>query len=198
MVVLIVAAALTLMLVAGVVMSRRDAGPALEGALRGDPTGSPAPDFELRTLSGKPVRLSDYRGKAVLLNFWATWCAPCRIEMPWLVDLQAQHREHGFEVLGIAMEDTASETIQAFADEMKVNYTILRGRNAVGDAYNVHGLPTTFYIDRAGRISGVSRGLVRRAELEKKIDVIIASSADDAQHAHDHDHAEGDAHDHEH
>lgn len=195
-VVLVVAVTVALMLLAGVLLSRRDPGPAIEGALRGDPTGAPAPDFELRTLDGEPVRLSDYRGKAVLLNFWATWCTPCKIEMPWLVELQQQHRDHGFEIIGIAMEDTASDKIRAFAQEMRVNYTIVRGRNAVGDAYNVHGLPTTFYVDRAGRISGVSRGLVQRAELEKKIDAIIASSPDAAsEHAHDHD---GGDHDHAH
>jgi peroxiredoxin len=197
-IVLAVVLTVAFMLAAGVHLSRRSAEPGLT-ALRGDPTGQLAPDFELASLDGQTVRLSDFRGKAVLLNFWATWCAPCKIEMPWFVQFQEEHREHGFEVIGIAMEDTDSAAIREFADELGVNYTLLRGRNAVGDAYGVRGLPTTFYIDRAGRIAGRSLGLVSRRDIAKKIDEIVASSPDEREHDHaqpSHDHGAADDHSH--
>ena len=73
--------------------------------------GKPAPDFELKSLEGKTVRLSDYHGKAVLLNFWATYCGPCKVEMPWLVELQKQYGPEGLQIVGVAMDDASQEDI---------------------------------------------------------------------------------------
>lgn len=100
---------------------------------------SPAPDFTLESLDGKSVRLSDLRGKAVLLNFWATWCGPCKIETPWLVELQNQYGAQGLQVIGVAMDDSGKEDIAKFAKDMGVNYPILIGKEAVGDEYG--GVP---------------------------------------------------------
>src|SRR6202048_3441856 len=94
-----------------------------------------APDFSLESLEGKTVRLSDFRGKAVLLNFWATWCQPCKIEMPWFVELQKQYGGQGLQVLGIAMDDASPADIAKFAKDLGVNYPVLVGKEAVGDAY---------------------------------------------------------------
>src|SRR6516162_3786104 len=91
----------------------------------GDVRGKVAPDFDLVSLDGERVKLSDYRGKAVLLNFWATWCSPCKVEMPWFVDLQKKYGTDGLVILGIAMDDTETPKIAQFASEMGVNYPVL-------------------------------------------------------------------------
>src|SRR6202795_857991 len=82
----------------------------------------PAPDFALQSLDGKTLHLSDFRGKAVVLNFWATWCGPCKIEMPWFVDLQRQYGPAGLQFLGVAMDDASTKDIAEFTNSMKVNY----------------------------------------------------------------------------
>jgi peroxiredoxin len=103
---------------------------------RGGPASAPhltqsslAPDFSLESLDGKTMRLSDLRGKAVLLNFWATWCGPCKIEMPWFVDLQNQYGSEGLQIVGVAMDDASKEDIGKFAKDLGVNYPILIGKN---------------------------------------------------------------------
>lgn len=136
-------------------------------ALVGDVRGAQAPDFELVSLDGRKVKLSDFRGKAVVLNFWATWCAPCKIEMPWFVDLQKQYGSDGLEIVGVAMDDSDPSKIAQFASEMGVNYPVLLGTNKVSEAYgDVEYLPTTFYINRTGRIVGKVAGLITKAEIE--------------------------------
>jgi len=132
--------------------------------LVGDVRGVAAPDFELTSLDGKRVKLSDYRGKAVLLNFWATWCGPCKIEMPWFVELQKEYGPQGLQIVGVAMDDASRDEIQKFVKEMGVNYTILLGKEAVGQQYGgVDVLPTTFFIDRDGKIVSREFGLQSRS-----------------------------------
>src|SRR5579862_2558785 len=114
---------------------------------------SPAPDFSLQSLDGKTTHLSDFRGKAVLLNFWATWCGPCKIEMPWLVDMQKKYGPQGLQIVGVAMDDTDDKEIGEFAHKMGVNYIVLKGSEKVGDLYGgVDRLPLTYYLDRSGKI----------------------------------------------
>ena len=131
----------------------------------------PAPDFTLQSLDGRTVRLSDFRGKAVVLNFWATWCAPCRVEMPWLVELSRRYRAQGVEVVGVSLDDPGQEQeVAKFARERNVDYTILLGSNAVGDAYGgARFLPQTFFIDRDGRIVKSTVGITTESDLEKNI-----------------------------
>jgi thiol-disulfide isomerase/thioredoxin len=131
---------------------------------------SPAPDFTLESLDGGNMRLSDFRGKAVLLNFWATWCGPCKIEMPWFVDLQNQYGPQGLQIVGVAMDDSGKEDIAKFAEEMGVNYPVLLGKEAVGDAYGgVPALPESFFIGRDGKIVDKIIGLKGKAEIEDSI-----------------------------
>jgi thiol-disulfide isomerase/thioredoxin len=131
---------------------------------------SPAPDFSLESLDGKTTRLSDFRGKAVLLNFWATWCGPCKIEMPWFVDFQKQYGSQGLQIVGVAMDDASKEDIGKFAKDMGVNYPILIGKEAVGDQYGgVPALPETFLIARDGKIVDKIIGLRGKAEIEDAI-----------------------------
>jgi cytochrome c biogenesis protein CcmG/thiol:disulfide interchange protein DsbE len=140
------------------------------GSQTGDLKGRPAPDFSLESLDGKTVRLSDYKGKAVLLNFWATWCQPCKIEMPWFEDLQKQYGAQGLQVVGVAMDDASKQDIAKFAKDMGVNYPILIGKEAVGDSYGgVQFLPSSFFIDRDGNIVDHVFGLKSRSEIEDDI-----------------------------
>jgi peroxiredoxin len=130
----------------------------------------PAPDFTLESLDGKNVSLSDLRGKAVLLNFWATWCAPCKIEMPWFVDLQREYGSQGLQIVGVAMDDSSKEDIAKFAKDMGVNYPVLLGKEAVGEAYGgVPALPESFFIGRNGKIVDKIIGLKGKAEIEDAI-----------------------------
>jgi peroxiredoxin len=129
-----------------------------------------APDFSLESLDGKTMRLSDLRGKAVLLNFWATWCGPCKIEMPWFVDLQNQYGSQGLQIVGVAMDDASKEDIGKFAKDMGVNYPILIGKESVGDQYGgVPALPESFLIGRDGKIVEKIIGLEGKAEIEDAI-----------------------------
>ena len=140
--------------------------------------GGAAPDFTLQSLEGKPIRLSDFRGKPVVLNFWATWCGPCKIEMPWFVDFQKQYGPAGVQFLGVAMDDASTKDIAEFAESMKVNYPILIGKESVGDAYGgVQFLPETFYIDRNGKIIDKAFGLKGRGEIEDDIKKIVAQNS---------------------
>ena len=133
-----------------------------------------APDFALQSLAGKTVRLSDFRGKAVLLNFWATWCEPCKIEMPWFVELQKQYGPQGFEIVGVSMGDDTPTEVAKFAQTMGVDYPILVGkeaqRDSVADLYGgVQFLPVSIYIDRDGKIVNKIFGLKSRSEIEDSI-----------------------------
>ena len=172
-IIILVAMVVTIMLVFGFQMVRRTSDP---GALAGTKLkGSPAPEFSLQSLDGKTVSLADYRGKAVLLNFWATWCEPCKIEMPWFVELQKQYGPEGLQVLGIAMDDASQEDIAKFANSMGVNYPILLGKEAVGDAYGgVQFLPATFYIGRDGKVIDKVFGLKGRGEIEENVKKALA------------------------
>jgi peroxiredoxin len=171
-VIILVAMVVTIMLVFGFQMTRRpsnraNAGPSLAGQM--------APEFALQSLDNKTVHLADFRGKAVLLNFWATWCEPCKIEMPWFVELQKQYGPEGLQVVGIAMDDASQEDIARFANDMGVNYPILIGKEAVGDAYGgVQFLPATFYIGRDGKVLERVFGLKGKGEIEENIKKALA------------------------
>lgn len=135
------------------------------------PRGSVAPVFELKSIpDGKATRLASFRGKAVLLNFWATWCGPCKIEMPWLVDLQKKYGPEGLQIVGVAMDDTSDKEIADFAHKMGVNYVVLKGSEKVGDLYGgVDRLPLTYYIDRSGKVVDETIGLAGEAVIEDGI-----------------------------
>ncbi len=137
-----------------------------------------APDFSLESLDGKSLRLSDFRGKAVLLNFWATWCGPCKIEMPWFVDLQKEYGSQGLQIVGVAMDDASKEDISKFAKDMGVNYPILIGKESVGDEYGgVPALPESFLISRDGKIVDKIIGLRGKAEIEDDVKKALDTQA---------------------
>ncbi|MGB9605142.1 MAG: peroxiredoxin family protein [Bryobacteraceae bacterium] len=143
-----------------------------------------APDFTLRDADGKLVRLSDYRGKVVLLNFWATWCPPCRLEIPWFIEFQRQHQHRGLVVLGISMDEDGWEVVRPFIQRLGVNYRILLGDDTVAQLYGgVESLPTTFLIDREGRIASVHIGLVSKSRYERDLAELLGAETGSAGRA---------------
>lgn len=172
-VIIVVAMVVTVMIVFGLQMARRNSGQTASAGP--NMTGQAAPDFTLESLDGKTVHLSDFRGKAVLLNFWATWCQPCKIEMPWFAELQKQYGPQGLQVIGIAMDDASPKEIGEFAHDLGVNYPILVGKEEVGNAYGgVQFLPATFYIGRDGKVVDKVFGLKGRHEIEDSIKKALA------------------------
>ena len=134
--------------------------------------GAVAPDFELKLLDakGKTMKLSGLKGKAVILDFWATYCQPCKIEMPWFVDLQKQYGPQGLQVVGVATDDEDEKTISEFSKKMGVNYPILLGTENVAQSYGgLPGLPTTFFIDRSGKVVAREVGLVSESKIVDNI-----------------------------
>ena len=146
--------------------------------LVGNVQGVQAPDFTLASLDGSKVRLSDFRGKAVLLNFWATWCPPCKVEMPWFEQLQTQYGKDGLVVIGVAMDDSKPATIAKFANDLGVNYPVLLGTDHVSDEYgDVQYLPTTFYIGRDGLIVDKMTGLLDRKDIEDAVKKTLSTTS---------------------
>lgn len=135
----------------------------------------PAPDFTLTDANGNSVKLSDYRGKVVLLNFWATWCGPCAIEIPWFIEFEQAYKSRGFEVLGVSMDDEGWKAVKPFVTEHKINYRVALGNDSVAQLYGgIDSLPTTFIIDRAGKIAYPPHvGLVGRNEYVNQIESLL-------------------------
>ena len=137
-----------------------------------------APDFALKDADGKAVRLSDYKGKVVLLNFWATWCGPCKLEMPWFVEFERKYRNQGFAVIGVSMDEEGWAVIKPFISDMAVNYRIVQGDDTTASLYGgVESLPTTFIIDRNGRVAATHIGLRSKSVFEDDIKQLLGSKA---------------------
>jgi len=136
----------------------------------------PAPDFSLKDTDGRAVSLSDYKGKVVLLNFWATWCGPCKIEIPWFIEYEQKLKDKGFAVVGVSMDDDGWDAVRPFMKEHSVNYRMLMGNEMVAQQYGgVDALPTTFIIDREGRIASTHVGLVSRREYDNDIQALLST-----------------------
>lgn len=136
--------------------------------------GKAAPGFILKDAQGKPVSLSAYKGKVVLLNFWATWCAPCRVEMPWFEEFSAKYRDKGLVVLGISMDEGGWKPIQTAVAKLKVTYPIALGNPAVAKLYGIGELlPETFIIDRTGKIQAVKEGFGNKDEFDSEIKKLL-------------------------
>ncbi len=142
--------------------------------------GKKAPAFTLTDVHGKKISLASYKGKAVQLNFWATWCAPCKIETPWLIDLQKQYSPQGFEILGVSFDDLDKDDqkklaadiadIAKGAQQLHIPYPVLIDGDSISKPYgDVEVFPTSFFIDRSGTIVGYSSGLTSKDELENNI-----------------------------
>ena len=143
----------------------------------GPAIGAVAPDFTLKVLGeegDKTIQLSSLRGKAVLINFWATYCGPCKVEMPWLIELQKKYGPQGFQILGVADDDAGEKAIVDFSKKMGLNYPVLQGVNSMHDIYPGDGLPLSVYIDRSGKVVYRVVGLVSESVMEDNIKKSLA------------------------
>jgi len=142
--------------------------------------GKQAPGFALEDLSGKKVSLASYRGKAVLINFWATWCAPCKIETPWLVELRNQYAPQGFEILGISADDIDRDDPKKLGEEKKeiahsaqqlhISYPVLIDGASLDKPYGgLDELPMSFFVDRSGKVVAAQMGLTSKDDIEGNI-----------------------------
>ena len=134
-----------------------------------------APDFSLPDAQGRTIRLSAFRGKAVVLNFWATWCNPCRIEIPWFVDFQQRYESRGFSVIGVSLDEDGWEAVRPFLVKQGVNYPIVMGGDQAAQLYGgLESLPVTLIVDRSGRVAATHVGLVSKSVYEKDIEAVLA------------------------
>jgi cytochrome c biogenesis protein CcmG/thiol:disulfide interchange protein DsbE len=146
-----------------------------------------APPFSLQDMQGRRIDLAQYRGKVVLLNFWATWCAPCKLETPWLIELRNQYAKQGFEVLGVSSQgddatpkDTTEwnqdkQAIEKFVHQERIPYPVLLGGDSIAQPYGgVADLPTSFYVNRKGIVVAAQMGLTSESEMAANIRKALA------------------------
>ena len=143
-------------------------------------TNESEPDVAFKNLDGQDVRLDAYKGKVVLVNFWATWCEPCQIEIPWLIEMQQKYSSKGFTILGVDVDDESNKDVSAYVSKevfnvngqkLPMNYPVLRGNDAVADKFGgLLGYPTSFLISRDGKIVKKVQGLLDFEEITKAIE----------------------------
>ena len=143
-------------------------------AQEASPPRTAAPEWKLTDLKGELVKSSDFRGKVLILDFWATWCAPCRVEIPHFVELQKQYGGKGLMVVGVSLDEQGPDVVKEFVKQFRVSYPIVSGNEKVAEAYGeINGLPTTFVIDREGRIVGRHIGYNDKETFEKEVQSLL-------------------------
>jgi peroxiredoxin len=166
--------------------SSADASAPPEEEMKSPLEGKPAPAFTLENLQGQKVSLASYKGKAVLVNFMATWCAPCKVETPWLIQLREQYGPQGFEILGVSTDELDKDDkkmnaqdkadIAKFVANMHIDYPVLIDGDSISHPYGgIDALPTSFFVDRSGKVIAATIGLHDRDELEANIKKALAS-----------------------
>ena len=132
-----------------------------------------APDFTLKDLSGKDVKLSDYKGRVVIIEFWATWCPPCRTSIPALEKLHKTYSSKGLTILAVSMDDGDWDRVRDFCKERNITYTVLQGTDQVSTKYTVRMIPTTYLVDRQGMIQKRYIGEMNEERIEKDIQALL-------------------------
>jgi len=139
--------------------------------------GQPAPDFTLPDSTGSPIKLSAYKGKVVLLDFWATWCEGCKVEIPWYVEFQNKYGKEGLTAIGVSMDDDGWKSVKPFLEEHKLNYPVVIANQDLANRYGgLPSLPMTLLIDRNGKISESHAGMVDKDAFENKIKALLHES----------------------
>lgn len=136
-----------------------------------------APDFSLKDADDKDLKLSDQKGKVVVVNFWATWCHGCQLEIPWYIEFQKKYEKQGLVVIGISMDEDGWKSVRPWLTEKQVNYPIVIGNQALADRYGLNGMPLTALVDRDGKIADVHVGVVEKDATEQKIQALLKQSA---------------------
>jgi peroxiredoxin len=137
----------------------------------------PAADFTLNDSKGVSVKLSDYKGKVVLLDFWATWCEGCKVEIPWYMEFQNKYKENGLFVVGVSMDEDGWKSVKPFLEEKKVNYPVVIGNWDLANLFGITALPVTLLIDRDGKIADLHVGMVDRDAFEREIQILLKEKA---------------------
>jgi peroxiredoxin len=132
-----------------------------------------APDFTLTDAKGTPVKLSAYKGRVVLLDFWATWCTGCKVEIPWYMEFQNKYKKSGLSALGVSMDDDGWKSVKPFLRQHKINYPIVIGNWDMGDRFGFSSMPATLLIDRGGKIADLHVGIVDKDAFESEIEILL-------------------------
>jgi thiol-disulfide isomerase/thioredoxin len=147
---------------------------AAERSSEGEGAMVKAPDFSLPDLEGNTVKFSDFEGKVVLVDFWATWCGPCKLEVPHLVALHREYRDEGFEVIGIALDNGGAQVVEPFVKKNAIPYSVVIGNREVATAFGgLTAIPTAFLIDRSGNIVQKYVGYTDKAVFEEQIKQLL-------------------------
>ncbi len=159
-----------ILVVAGAMLAGCSSPHSVKAAVKAEKDRNHAPDFSVKDASGAAFHLSDYKGKVVLLNFWATWCGPCQIEIPWFMDFENTYKDRNFAVLGVSFDDDGWTSVKPFIEKKKLNYRIAIGTEEISTLYGgLDSLPTTFILDRQGRIAATHVGLVSKSDYQNDI-----------------------------
>ena len=133
------------------------------------------PSIVMKDLNDRDVTLSQYKGQVVLVNLWATWCEPCKVEIPWMIEFQKKYSSRGFTILGVSMDEDGWKDVKPYVELKKINYRVVIGDDQTANLYGgVDSLPTTFILDRDGKIAAVHVGLVSKSDYASDIEQVLA------------------------
>jgi len=145
---------------------------------RAEQTGKAAPEWQLSDVNGKPLKLADFKGKVVVLDFWATWCPPCRAEIPGLVALQKKYADQGLTIIGVSVDEQGPAVVKPFIQRFAINYPVVMSNEKVlADYGGISAIPTTFIIDRDGNVVSAHQGYTDQATFDSEITPLLQAKA---------------------